>query len=111
RAAGLAVAFPDLTEKPWAPRLTDEFRSGACHAGRFEGSIVLAARPDLVRDSLRRALPANPASLSRAIRDGRRTFVEAGGPDANFGAPAEATAEEGERTIETLGEILDEALM
>jgi creatinine amidohydrolase len=106
-----AVAFPDLTRRPWALRLTDEFRSGACHAGRFEGSIVLAARPDLVREELRRALPENPASLSRAIRDGKATFAEAGGPDAYFGAPAAATREEGEATIEILGEILEEAVM
>ncbi len=106
-----AVAFPDLTRRPWALRLTDEFRSGACHAGRFEGSIVLAARPDLVRDDLRRALPENPASLSRAIRDGKSTFAAAGGPEAYFGAPAEASREEGEATIAVLGEILEEAVL
>ncbi len=112
RAAGApAVAFPDLTRRPWAPRLSDEFRSGACHAGRFEGSIVLAAVPGLVRDDIRRGLAENPASLSRAIRDGRTTFAEAGGPEAYFGAPAEATAEEGEATIAALGAILDEAVL
>src|SRR5262245_35112773 len=29
----IPVACPDLSRKPWAPRLTEEFRSGACHAG------------------------------------------------------------------------------
>jgi creatinine amidohydrolase len=111
RAAGLAVAFPDLTRKPWAPRLTPEFRSGACHAGRFEGSIVLAARPDLVREPLRRSLPPNPASLSTAIRAGKASFAEAGGPEAYFGDPAAATAEEGRETIEVLGAILEEAIL
>jgi len=106
-----AVAFPDLTRKPWALRLGEEFRSGACHAGRFEGSIVLAARPDLVRDDVRCSLPENPSSLSRAIRAGLTTFAEAGAPDAYFGAPAEATREEGEATIEVLGEILEEAVV
>lgn len=106
----LAVAFPDITRKPWALRLTDEFRSGACHAGRFEGSIVLAERPDLVRDEIRRALPPNPASLSKAIREGKQTFGEAGGPRAYFGDPAAATADEGRQTIEVLGAILEEAL-
>ena len=51
-------------------RLTEEFRSGACHAGPLEGSIVLAERPDLVREESRRELAPNPASLSTAIRDG-----------------------------------------
>jgi creatinine amidohydrolase len=105
-----AVAFPNLAVKPWALRLGDEFRSGACHAGRFETSIVLAERPELVRESSRAALPPNPASLSRAIRDGKTTFEAAGGPRAYFGFPAEATAEEGRATVEILGAILDEAV-
>lgn len=111
REAGLLpVVCPDVARRPWAERLSAEFQSGACHAGRFEGSIVLATRPDLVREEIRTALPPNPASLSRAIRAGRRTFEEAGGPRAYFGWPAEATAAEGEATIATLGDILAEAV-
>ncbi|HEX6105139.1 MAG TPA: creatininase family protein [Gemmatimonadales bacterium] len=107
---GLPVAFPNLTTRPWALRLGDEFRSGACHAGQFETSIVLAERPELVREGARAALPGNPASLSRAIREGKQSFEEAGGDRAYFGFPARATAEEGRTTIEVLGEILDEAV-
>src|SRR5205814_2007882 len=44
RTDGARIVFPDVTKKPWAVRLTDEFRSGACHAGRYESSIGLAAR-------------------------------------------------------------------
>ncbi|MBI4229819.1 MAG: creatininase family protein [Planctomycetes bacterium] len=106
----LAVAFPDITRKPWVTRLTDEFKSGACHAGRFEGSVVMAERPDLVREEIRKRLPPNPVSLSKAIREGKRTFGEAGGPEAYFGWPAEATAEEGRRTAAILGAILAEAV-
>jgi creatinine amidohydrolase len=108
---GFAIAFPDLTTKPWALRLGEEFRSGACHAGRFETSIVLAERPDLVREQIRGSLAANPASLSRAIRDGKATFEEAGGARAYFGWPADATADEGRSLIEALGGILDQAVM
>ena len=106
----LAV-FPDLTRKPWALRLTDEFKSGACHAGRFETSVVLAARPELVREEARRALAPNPSSLSVAIREGKDTFEAAGGPRAYFGDPAAASAEEGRETIATLGGILAEAVL
>jgi creatinine amidohydrolase len=106
----LRVAFPNLVIKPWALRLSDEFKSGACHAGQFETSIVLAERPDLVREATMAALPPNPASLSRAIREGKMEFEEAGGPQAYFGYPAQATAEEGRATIEALGAILDEAV-
>jgi len=109
-AASLPVAFPDLTRKPWATRLGDEFRTGACHAGRYETSVVMAARPGHVRDDLRRELDANPASLSRAIADGKRTFAEAGGPRAYFGWPADASTAEGKTLIATLGGILAEAV-
>ena len=109
-AGGMPVVFPDLTQRPWALRLGDEFRSGACHAGRFESSIVLAARPDLVRDDLRRGLAANPHSLSTAITDGKQTFAEAGGDRAYFGWPADASPEEGRALIEVLGDILAEAV-
>jgi len=110
RGDGMRVAFPDLTRKPWALRLGDEFQTGACHAGRFETSIVLAERPELVRDS-RKQLPPNPKSLSEAIRAGRGTFAEAGGPRAYFGWPADATAEEGRALVSTLGAILEEATL
>ena len=108
---GVEVVFPDITRRPWGGRLTEEFRSGACHAGRFEGSVVLAERPDLVRDELRRELPANPRSLSDAIAVGKRSFEEAGGPRAYFGDPAAATAAEGAETIAALGGILADAVL
>jgi len=110
-AGGMPVTFPDLTRKPWATRLGEEFRSGACHAGRFESSIVLAARPELVREEIRRGLAAVPHSLATAIRDGKQTFAEAGGARAYFGWPADASAEEGHTLIEALGGILAEAVM
>jgi creatinine amidohydrolase len=71
----------------------------------------MAEAPDQVRDAVRARLAANPASLSNAIRSGKRTFREAGGPDAYFGDPGAATAEEGRRTVETLGAILAEAVL
>src|SRR5687767_6551912 len=108
---GIEVVFPDLTRRPWGGRLTEEFKSGACHAGRFEGSVVLSERPDLVRDELLRELPANPRSLSDAIAEGKRTFEEAGGPRAYFGDPAAASAAEGAATIAALGEILADAVV
>jgi creatinine amidohydrolase len=107
----IPIFFPDLTKKPLAMRLTKEFQSGACHAGSYEGSVVMARRPELVREEIRAALAPNPASLSKAIREGAMTFEDAGGPRAYFGMPAEATAEEGARTIAILGEILAEAVL
>jgi len=105
------LVFPDLTRRRWATRLSEEFRSGACHAGRYESSIVLAERPQDVRAELMAALPGNSRSLVDAIRHGHATFADAGGPDAYFGFPAQATADEGRLTIATLGAILEEAVL
>jgi creatinine amidohydrolase len=107
---GARIVFLDLTRRRVAERLTEEFRTGACHAGRFEGSVVLAERPELFRDDVARGLDPVPESLSAAIRDGRASFEEAGGARAYFGWPAEASAEEGRETIRTLGRLLADAI-
>ena len=107
----LTIVFPDISKKPWALMLTDEFKSGACHAGQYEGSIVLAERPELVREEIRKGLAANLASLSQAIRAGVKSFEAADGPRAYFGSPAAASAAEGRRTIDVLGSILEEAVL
>ncbi len=107
----MRIAFPDVTQRLWATRLTPEFRSGACHAGRYETSIVMALRPEWVREDVRTKLPPNARSLSTAIAAGQKSFVEAGGPRAYFGSPGEATAAEGQSTIAILGAILEESVM
>src|SRR5467141_3024056 len=107
----LPIVFPDLTHRPWGSRLGDEFKSGACHAGQFESSIVMSAQPDRVRDTIRRGLAPNPSSISQAIKLGQRTFEAAGGPRAYFGDPRAASAEEGSRLIDALGTILEEAVL
>ena len=107
----IALVFPDLTRRRWAERLTSEFQSGACHAGRYEGSIVLAERPDLVRTDVMKTLAPNPRSLVDAMRRGETTFRAAGGADGYFGFPADATAEEGRAIVETLGAILADAVV
>jgi len=107
---GGRIVFLDLTHREVAARLTDEFRTGACHAGRFEGSVVLAETPDLFRREIAEGLAPNPASLATAIREGIDNFTDAGGPDAYFGWPAEATAEEGRETVRTLGTLLAAAI-
>jgi len=90
--AGACVASP--LKGRWARTLSDEFRSGACHAGRYETSLVLAA-DGRVSDG-RRELPPLGISLSDAIRAGQRRFRDIGMDRAYTGAPAEASREEGE---------------
>jgi creatinine amidohydrolase len=107
---GATVLFPDVTRRANAQRLTEEFRSGACHAGRYEGSLVMADDPTAVKDELRRGLPEVPVSLVEAIRAGRRDFLQAGGSQAYFGRPAEASAAEGQQTFAILASLLVEAI-
>lgn len=109
RSRGARVELPDVTRKPHALRLGEEFRSGACHAGSYETSLVLAASPALVHMHEALALPANPTSLSVAIRDGKKTFLEAGGPRAYFGDPAAASAAEGDALYAELADIFASA--
>jgi len=87
-----SVACP-LTRR-WGRTLSDEFKRGDCHAGRYETSLVLAAGKP-VRGT-RADLPKVGLSLSEAIKAGKATFAEIGMDRAYTGAPAEATREEGE---------------
>src|SRR5690606_2652795 len=86
-AKGTASVACPLTRR-WARTLSAEFKSGACHAGSYESSLVLASRPEPVREAVRAALPEVPISLSDGIRDGKSTFAQMGMADAYAGAPA-----------------------
>lgn len=108
---GLPLAFPDFTRRKLAAALTDEFRSGACHAGQFETSLVLADRPDLVDMAAGEGLADNPSSLTEAFARGATTFAEAGGPEAYFGTPRLAGAVEGEASFAIMAEALVDAVL
>ncbi|SHG61583.1 creatininase family protein [Streptoalloteichus hindustanus] len=110
RRRQVLVGYLDLTRRHRANRLTREFRSGSCHAGRYETSLVLADRPDLVDQERMRALPEVPVDMPRAMADGRRDFLAMGMSEAYCGAPAEASAEEGEDTFAVLTDMLVEVI-
>ncbi len=103
--AGRASVACPLTRR-WARTLGAEFKSGACHAGRYETSIVMAARPELVDDQARAVLPEVPISLSEKLGAGIGDFVDMGLVDAYAGAPAEATAGEGDELLDRLCEMI-----
>jgi creatinine amidohydrolase len=104
RTSRVSVACP-LTRR-WARTLSAEFKSGACHAGRYESSIVLAAAPALVDESARAALPEVPISLSQQLGAGVTTFSAMGMDRAYAGAPAAATAAEGETQLDRLADMI-----
>jgi len=96
------VRVVDHRRAPTGPLLGHEFMHGGSHAGRYETSLMLAAAPALVDEEQRKRLPTLEIDLPGAIKAGAKDFLQAGGPDAYFGAPAEATAEEGERLFDIL---------
>jgi creatinine amidohydrolase len=106
----LTLPLFDITRRERAERLTDEFRAGAGHAGRYETSLVLAEAPELVDRERMRTLDAKMIDMVAAIRSGQRSFVAMGMDQAYAGAPAEATAEEGEQTFEALADMLVELI-
>jgi creatinine amidohydrolase len=104
RSTGLPLL--DLTRRANAERLTDEFRSGSCHAGRYETSLVLADRPELVHADRMTALEERHVDMPAAIRAGQTDFLAMGMEQAYCGAPSESTPDEGRETFETLTDLL-----
>lgn len=104
------AALFDLTRRRMAERLTEEFRNGAAHAGRYETSLVLAERPDLVDGERMRTLPSHFVDMPAAMANGKTDFIAMEMNDAYCGAPAEATAAEGASTLATLTTMLVELI-
>ena len=104
REGKVSVACP-LTKK-WAKTLSAEFKSGACHAGQYETSIVMAAAPELVDEAMRTTLTPVAVSLSEKLKAGVNTFTAMGMELAYAGNPAAASVEEGEQLIQRLAEMV-----
>ncbi len=101
-----SVSLPLVVSRRWGSQLGAEFRSGACHAGEYEGSLVLAATPELFHEDEARRLTPVDISLSVAIKAGKQTFLEAGADAAYTGRPADASVAEGERLYSVLTEMI-----
>ncbi|MDZ4773922.1 MAG: creatininase family protein [Planctomycetota bacterium] len=99
------VIFPDNTRRRFADTFGAEFKSGDCHAGRYESSLVLAADPDAVREAERKQLPPVTIHLIEKMKAGVHSFREAGAEDAYCGDPAAASAAEGRELIERLSDM------
>jgi creatinine amidohydrolase len=96
--------FPDFTRRRHAQRIGGEFATGACHAGEFETSLLLAIAPEAVQPFAH--LPPRMVDLAQAIRAGKRSFREVGLEQAYCGHPATATRGEGERLLAVLADIV-----
>lgn len=109
-AEGEPLVFVDKTRRANAARLGDEFRSGSCHAGAYETSLVLALRPERVRGAIAAGLPRQEVSLVDRIREGATGFLECGMERAYCGDPAGASAAEGERLLAVLEGMIADAI-
>ncbi len=94
----VSVACP--LSRRWARTLSDEFKQGKCHAGRYETSLVQAAKGRVLPEATK--LPPLDLSLSDAISAGKTTFLEIGMSEAYTGSPALASEEEGQELLERL---------
>jgi len=99
-----SIACP--LERRWARTLSEEFKRGECHAGRYETSIMLAADSKGVFQQQMEILPEVPVSLSDQLKSGVNTFKEMGMARAYAGAPAKASVEEGQQMIERLSQMV-----
>ncbi len=107
----VAQAFPTLRvsvacplTRRWGRTLSDEFKRGNCHAGRYETSLVLAGG-GAVRDGFRE-LESLDVSLSAGIKAGQTTFRAMGLESAYTGAPALATEDEGRELYDRLADMV-----
>lgn len=100
------ISLADPCDRRWVSRLSDEFQSGACHAGQYESSLVMAATPNQVKEQVRAGLAHNEIDLVKNMKAGVRTFDEMGATEAYFGFPAQASAAEGHATYDILADIV-----
>ena len=100
----LSVATP--MKPKWGRRLSEEFKRGECHAGKYETSMMLAIDPDRVDREAMAALDENPVSLSENLKQGVTDFEAMGLAEAYAGDPAASTAEHGDEMLERLADIV-----
>jgi len=100
------ILFVDVTRRKNAEKLGDEFRSGDCHAGRYESSLVLAADAESVRDDVRRSLQPVRIDLLEKMKTGVESFRKAGATQAYCGDPAAASAAEGDDLLDRLSDMI-----
>jgi creatinine amidohydrolase len=100
------ITFPMVTSKRWGKKLGEEFRSGACHAGSYEGSLVVVPYPTLVNLEKSQALDTLDISLSKAILEHKHSFKEIGMNLAYTGNPKAISHTLGQQLYEVLTDML-----
>lgn len=108
---GVQISYLDLTRKERSELLGEEFKSGECHAGSYETSLVMASDINLIREGIKNTLPYVPINLVEVIDKGMKDFKLMGLTQAYCGSPAKASVEEGNRLYEIIiGLVVDSAV-
>lgn len=107
----LRIVFPILFKEPWGSRLPAEFHRGGAHGGQVETSCMMALQADKIREDARRRLKKVDVDFAAAYRAGKKSYADYGGPLAYFGDPAAASAADGEKYLDALGDILADAVL
>jgi len=102
KISGVQICYLDLTRKERAELLGEEFKSGECHAGSYETSLVMASDANLIREKILNGLPYVPINLVEVIDKGMKDFKQMGLNKAYCGSPAKASIEEGNRLYDTI---------
>ena len=100
------VIFPDNTRRRWAETLSEEFKSGDCHAGQYESSIMLASDPESVNEPERSRLEPVEINLIEKMQAGVESFIAMGAEQGYCGDPSAATKEEGQDLVERLARMI-----
>jgi creatinine amidohydrolase len=106
---GGRVLFVDVTRKRYSSRLPDAYQRAETHADLYETSLIMAVDPSLVNEERRKSLPCLPMNLAdKLFKEGLNSFIAFGMTEAYCGDPASASAQEGERLLETLSNFVVE---
>lgn len=108
---GCPIVVADPADRRWVSRLTEEFRSGKCHAGRYETSLVIATPDAPVDRSVMTTLPPVDIDLVGGMKAGYPTFLEMGATAGYFGDPSRATSVEGHEVFARLADIVVEVVL
>ncbi len=114
QTAQCPLTIADPCDKRWVPTLTEEFKSGSCHAGQYESSLVMAHDAQKLDEAKRAQLSSVEIDLVAQMTAKKRTFLEMGADQAYFGTPQNASVEEGNwtysRLVDMVCTMVEEAL-
>jgi len=108
---GVKLIYPDKTRKKYMTRLPKSYQKAECHGDSYEVSMVMAIDPSLINEERRKALPHVHVNLvEKMFKEKLDDFKLMGMTESYTGDPACATSTEGEKTLDTIANIIVESI-